>query len=235
MTAFGQTIRPDFAARPAFGKSAQHLPDCPKPTKSRGLARYQRAARNAAELLPEIPLPGESHHCLMTGTYDLCQAIIEVVKRLPTLTALRIATLSYSKRNAVELLALLEARPGIRLTVLASTFFRNHNKEMHAWFEDELKAYPTARLAAGRTHCKVVCFELGQGDGLVFEGSANLRTNGAREQLTAFRSRSVHDWHSKWIEEMVKHAETNPEEEAPKKKAGEKSQKSEVRGQKKEV
>jgi hypothetical protein len=37
----------------------------------------------------------------------------------------------------------------------------------------------------------------------VFEGSANLRTNKNREQLTAFRDRELHDWHAAWIDELV--------------------------------
>lgn len=204
---FGETSPLDFGTRPAFGRAAQHLPGAPAPMKTRGLARYQRAARTAAELLPEIPKPGEAHHCLMTGEYDLCQVIASVARRLPTLTAIRIATLSYSKRNAVELLELLEALPSLKLTVLASAFFRGHNKELHEWFEEELKIHPTARLAAARSHCKVVAFELGKADGLVFEGSANLRTNKNREQLTAIRDRRLHDWHAGWIEEMAAHGE----------------------------
>ena len=50
----------------------------------------------------------------------------------------------------------------------------------------------------------VVCFDLGPGDALAFEGSANLRTNRSREQLTAIRDRATHDWHAGWIDEMVR-------------------------------
>ena len=41
---------------------------------------------------------------------------------------------------------------------------------------------------------------------IVFEGSANLRTNRNREQLTAIRDRQLHDWHAGWIDDMVEHA-----------------------------
>jgi hypothetical protein len=139
----------------------------------------------------------------MTGTYDLCQVISAVAKALPSLAALRIATLCYSKRNAFELLGLLENRPTLRLSLLVSTFFRGHNKELHEWFTEELKSHPTATVAVARSHCKVVAFHLGNNDGLVFESSANLRTNTNREQLTAIRDRELHDWHAQWIDEMV--------------------------------
>src|SRR2546423_696893 len=116
--------------RPAFGRAAQHLPAHPSPARSKAQARYMRAAKTAAELLPELPRPGEAVHALMTGTYDLCQVITATAARLPTLRQLRIATLCFSKRNAAELLSLLETRPGLRLTLLVSAFFKGHNKEL---------------------------------------------------------------------------------------------------------
>ncbi len=202
--------RVSFAAipRPAFGRAAQHLPGTPAPGRTRAEARYQRAARTAAELLPELPRPGEAVHCLMTGTYDLCQVITALAGRLPGLRHLRVATLCFSKRNAAELLGMLEARPGLRLTLLASAFFRGHNKDLFERLAADLAEHPgRARLAAARSHCKVVCFDLGPGDGLVFEGSANLRSNRNREQLTAVRDRGLHDWHAGWIDELVSHAQ----------------------------
>jgi hypothetical protein len=210
---FTSTTPTSFAAipRPAFGRAAQHLPGSPAPLKGKVAARYHRAARTAAALLPELPRSGESVHALMTGTYDLCQVVTATVNRLPNCQHLRIATLCYSRRNAAELLALLEARKGLALTLLVSVFHREHNKELHAWLADELKDQPNARLAAARSHCKVVCFDLGPRDGLVFEGSANLRTNKNREQLTAVHDRTLHDWHAAWIDELVGADEGTPE------------------------
>ena len=101
------------------------------------------------------------------------------------------------------MLSLLDARPGLALTLLVSSFFRDHNKGLFEAFADDLKAHPHARLAAARSHCKVVCFDVSMDDGLVFEGSANLRTNKNREQLAVFRDRPLHDWHAGWIDEMV--------------------------------
>lgn len=195
-----------FAAipRPAFGRAAQHLP-APKRTKAE--ARYQRAAKTAAELLPELPTPGETVHCLMTGTFDLMQVITATANRLPEVRSLRIATLCFSKRNAAELLGLLEGRPGLSLTLLVSAFFRGHNKELYEAFAADLTEYRgRGKLAAARSHCKVVAFDLGPGDGLVFEGSANLRTNKNREQLAVTRDRGLHDWHAGWIDQLVNDA-----------------------------
>ena len=212
---FSAAPRTDFAAipRPAFGRAAQHMPGMPSPKTTRATARYQHAARTAAALLPDLPKPGESVHCLMSGYFDLCQVVASVVGRLPALRHLRIATLCYNKRNAAELLGLLDTRRDLRLTLLVSVFHREHNKALHEWFADELKAFPRARLAAARSHCKVVCFDIAANDGLVFEGSANLRTNKNREQLTAIRDRALHDWHAAWIDELVRTDGQGEEEE----------------------
>ena len=187
--------------RPAFGRAARHAAT-PPPHRSRAHPRRHRQAKTAAELLPELPAPGEAVHCLMTGGYDLGQVVAAAVALKPA-RRLRIATLCYSRRNAAELLGLVEAKAVGTLTVLVSEFFRGHNKELHEWFAGEVQAYPGCRVAAARSHCKVVCFDYSGSDGLVFEGSANLRTNGNREQLVATRDRALHDWHAGWIDEMV--------------------------------
>lgn len=195
--------------RPAFGAARQHVAGTAPAARLTTAAdrRYARAARTAAELLPALPAKGETVHALMLGTFDLGQVIAAVARLTPKLKHLRIATLAYSARNVKELVALLEARPGLRLTLLVSVFFRDHNKDAFAESSAELTAYPGAAVSADRNHAKVVCFDLGRGDGLVFEGSANLRGNGNREQLAATRCRKLHDWHARWIDEAVIHAQ----------------------------
>lgn len=192
--------------RPAFGRAAQHA-DAPPRLHTRAERRYRRAARTAAELLPDLPAPGTAVHCLMLGTFDLCQVIAATVTSAPACRHLRIATLCYSKRNVAELCGLLEPRPErvpLALTLLVSLFFREHNKELHEWAVAELGQFPNVRIGAARSHCKVALFDLGDGDGLVLEGSANLRTNKNREQLVAVRDRELHDWHAGWIDTLVK-------------------------------
>ncbi len=110
----------------------------------------------------------------------------------------------FQQANCAELLSLLDTRPALSLTVLVSVFFKEHNKALYEFFAEELKAHPTAKLAAARTHCKVTLFDMADDDALVMEGSANLRTNKNREQLTVFRDRALHDWHADWLDELVR-------------------------------
>jgi hypothetical protein len=44
---------------------------------------------------------------------------------------------------------------------------------------------------------------------LVFEGSANLRTNKNIEQMTTINDADLHDWHAAWIDAKVREHEVN--------------------------
>ena len=205
---FGTVTNVDFGQvpRPAFGRAAQHTAT-PPPCRTKAEARYQRAAKTAAEMLLELPLIGEAIHCLMLGSFDWCQVIAATLKLAPHCRHLRIATLCFSKRNAAEMLGFLETYPMLRLTMLVSTFFKGHNEELFERFAEELKDHSDrAKMTAARTHAKVATFDLADGDGLTFEGSANLRTNRNREQLAVIRDRQLHDWHAGWLDQSVKHA-----------------------------
>jgi hypothetical protein len=132
--------------------------------------------------------------------------------------SLRLATLSFNARNASEIAHLLRPGPGERLggvTLLCSAFFRDHNPEEFAAARREAARFPGRwRIAAARSHAKVVCADFGPRK-LVIEGSANLRTNGNWEQLTAVLDGELHDWHAGWIDALVsKHEQDRRNAEA---------------------
>lgn len=197
--------KPQFnTPRTVFGRAEQTAPPPIVGPCTKAAVRRIRNAKTAAELLPEIPAPGESHHVIMLGFYDLCQVIGATLDRLPTCSHLRIATLCFSKKNAAEILGWLERRAAtpFRFTMLVSAFYEDHNKELFEGFRNDLAAFPLASLGTARSHCKLTLFDLAA-DSLVMEGSANLRTNRNREQLTATRSQDLHDFHAGWIDELV--------------------------------
>jgi hypothetical protein len=202
----------DFSTipRPAFGCYAQHVEDkAPAVLKAKAKARRAVMFKEAGELLAVLPGPGEAVHAIMTGGYDLMVLLTALLEIHPApCRRLRIATLCYNKRNAVELLGLLESGKIGGLTLLASDFFQSHNKELGEWFQGELAAFPGSKTAVARSHCKVVCFDFADGAGLVLEGSANLRTNGNREQMILCHDRTLHDWHAQWIDELVSNHES---------------------------
>ena len=192
-----------FVAPPriAFGRKAEPTDT---PARTRATGRRMHAAKLAAQLLPELPAVGESIRAVMGGNYDLAQVIAATVKRHPV-HRLRIATLCVNKRTITEVVGQVDAGTVGTLTVLVSGFFARHNRELFEAIRAELDAdHPGSRIAAARSHCKIVLFDFrDDSTPLVFEGSANLRKNGDREQLTAIRDRSLHDWHAGWIDDLV--------------------------------
>ncbi len=202
-------------ARPSFGASVR--PGMPAPLRGKALRRRMVQFREAAELLPYLPAaPGEATHAVMTGRYDLMILLSAVLESYGvTCRHLRIATLSFNGRNVSEIAHLLRVEPPgpvERVTLLCSTFFQEHNRAEFADAARTVAGFPGRwRLAAARSHAKVACVDLVDGRKLVLEGSANLRTNSNREQLTAVLDAELHDWHAAWIDELVNAHEHRPE------------------------
>jgi hypothetical protein len=57
---------------------------------------------------------------------------------------------------------------------------------------------------AGKGHAKVAALAFDSGERLSIEGSANLCGNGSgREQFVLIHDAALHDWHARWITELV--------------------------------
>ncbi len=192
--------------RPAFGKLAQHAEEDKTPGVFTAKAKARRAMmfKEAKALLSDLPAPGEAVHAIMSGRYDLLVLLAAMLDIHPApCRTLRIATLCFSKANAVQLLELAEGKKIGRLVLLCSSFFKEHNKQLFETFRDDLAAFPDSRVAAVRSHCKLVCFDFADETGLVIESSANLRTNSNKEQLCVLNDRALHDWYAVWLDRMV--------------------------------
>ena len=154
----------------------------------------------ARDVLPYLPEPGESLHALQTGRYDLMHLIVVIVemKTVPV-DRMRLATLSYNGRNLAEMLRLLDSGKVHHLSLICSKFFAEHDKNL---YEETLQEFHQRgqQVAAPRSHAKVVTMEFQDGEKLVLEGSANLRTNSNREQFCLIHDAGLHDWHAQWID-----------------------------------
>jgi hypothetical protein len=199
--AFGAGPRLSFGLRPATDGP-------PSPHVDRAAARRTAQLAEAADALAVLPGPGEAVHCPMTGRFDLMHLLVCIISRLGAVDALRIATLSYNGRNLVEMVRLLDSGVVRKLTLLCSAFFRDRNGEL---WEETLEEFRERgqRAAAARSHAKVVAFEFASGRRLTVEGSANLRSNGNREQLLLADGDGLHDWHARWIDDLVNRHESD--------------------------
>lgn len=203
MSRFSNLPRPSFAPRAGPDEKSATGKVC------RGLARRAAMLREADAVLNVLPAPGEALHALITGRYDLMHLVVRLLGRLGPARSLRIATLSYNGRNLQEMLSILDGPDPPRLTLLCSAFFRDHNRELWEETVGEFRDRGQ-RVAAARSHAKVVTLECASGARLALEGSANLRSNSNREQFALINDHALHDWHASWIDELVsKHEPEN--------------------------
>jgi hypothetical protein len=176
--------------------------------------------KEASALLPYLPLePGEATHALMSGRYDLMVLLAAALEHYGVkCRRLRIATLSFNARNTSEIAHLLRTDPPgpvEAVTLLCSSFFRANNRAEYQDAARTATGFPGRwRLAAARSHAKVITADLADGRKLTIEGSANLRTNSNREQLTAIMEAELHDWHAAWIDDLVTRHEHDLEPDA---------------------
>jgi hypothetical protein len=208
MSRFAHLNRPSFACQPAPAEKS------PGGNIVRGMTRRAAMLQEASAVLTHLPAPGEALHALITGRYDLMHLLVVLLDRLGPARAVRIATLSFNGRNLAEMFTILDGPNPPRLTLLCSAFFRDHNKEL---WQETLEGFHERgqRTAAARTHAKVITIETVSGVKLALEGSANLRSNGNREQFLLANDAPLHDWHAAWIDELVaKHeGENDPDGE----------------------
>jgi hypothetical protein len=149
-------------------------------------------------------VPGEGLHTLLTGYFDFALVLTCVLRsRSVPCEALRVATLSFSKRNVQEMARWLDEGLVRSLTVLCSDFMREGNAATYFGAVKELSEQRGQAVAAARCHAKVACLHFGDGLWLVFEGSMNLSTNRNTEQMCVVNDPGLHDWHAAWIDEKV--------------------------------
>jgi hypothetical protein len=190
-----------FGAKPLANQSGQ-------PLRRQDNARRQACLAEAKAVLGHLPNPGECIHLLMTGRYDLMHLLLAVFHARPEpIDHLRIATLSFNKKNLAELLELLDSGKVKRFSFVFSKFFREHTPDTYQQTAAAL-SQRGQRFASPRSHAKVACCHWQSGDKLVMEGSANLRSNGNQEQLTLFTDPALHDWHAAWIDDILTKHET---------------------------
>jgi hypothetical protein len=198
---------------PRFGSGTQPAaPDetalpgkAPRPLSVKDTVRRVAMLKEASQVLDHLPEPGEAVHFLLTGRYDLMvlPAVIREQRPVPC-EVLRIGTLSLKKRNVYELCRLLDAGKVARLSLLVSAFSRDHNADVCQAVLNELAARgPHHRFAAARSHCKVVTMQFSDGEKLVWEGSANLRSNSSAEQAVLINHPGLHDFHATWLKTGV--------------------------------
>lgn len=163
--------------------------------------RDARQAVGAGEALGELPGPGEAVHVLISGRFSLWDCVPAIAAKLGRLDRLHVATLGFSRRNVEAMGRLMDAGTVGTLRLLCSHYFKGTSPDLYRFATDELAARPGAEFLSVRTHCKLLLVAAGERR-LAVESSANLRSCKNLEQLTAFGSPAVYDFHTAWIDEL---------------------------------
>jgi len=168
--------------------------------------RRTAGLRKAAGILDCLPAVNEVLWGVLYGYFDLCHLLLALLHRIPgTCLHLRCATLSLSLRNAHELGALLDIGAVRRLDCLCSDFMAKQDKEIFTALLDTMHQRGQ-RVAAARSHCKLLLLEMDDGARWTLSGSANLRTSRNAEAFTlcheAAPAAPVHDFYAQWFDEV---------------------------------
>jgi hypothetical protein len=112
--------------------------------------------------------------------------LVALIERAGPVKTMHVATLAYSRRNLATMLDLLDTGRVKELTLLASAFFKRHNRDLWEETAHEFRERKQ-RAAAARVHAKVAVLLAVDGGTWTVESSANLRNNGNAEHATVFR------------------------------------------------
>jgi hypothetical protein len=203
-----------FAPRPVrFGRrpsvDEEDAEGLPTPARIKVAARRAAGIAEAKSILEYLHGPGESLHALMTARLDMTDILNALLEKLGRCETARIATLGYNRRNFRAMLKWLDAGKIGSLALVASIFFRSHNGDLWQETLDEFRQRGH-RAACCPSHCKVMALAFADGTRFAVDGSANLCSNGsAREQFTIVNDTSLHDWHARWIDDLVSRHEGN--------------------------
>ncbi len=186
-------------------KPPEILADVPPGIARKNMVRRTAMFKAAADVIPCIPAPGESFHCLLNGRYDFMVLLATILAQIgrPCLQ-LRMATLSYGRRNIDEICRLIDDGTVGRVVLLCGEVFREKCTREYGELRNKLAERSGGHiLAAARAHAKVTCMEFGPDAKLVVEGSANLVNSHNIEQATLINDVPLHDWHTAWIDQWV--------------------------------
>ena len=149
-------------------------------------------------------------HTLLTGYFDFALVLTCVLRSRPVpCEHARIATLSFGMKNTQEMARWLDEKLVHKLTLLCADFMAKASPKVYFGAVRELVEQRGQVVGSARCHAKVATFCFTDGLRLVFEGSANLRTNRNMENLCVVNDAGLHDWHSAWIDRKVREHEVN--------------------------
>jgi hypothetical protein len=174
-------------------------------TPARRLFVDYRSNPDAYRHIDPLPAEGESLHGIISGKYALWELVPAIIERTgQKIIDLHISTLSFSKQNAADLLALLDDGHIKKVGLLISYFFKAQNAAIYGSLIPPLRERGHKVLAM-RTHAKLLLFKMADGTCYTVESSANLRSSVNAELFVLTRGESLYQFHHSWVEGELLH------------------------------
>ena len=160
-------------------------------------------AEHVADVMAQLPAPGERLHAILKGNFIMADLIAAIVRQKGPAGAVHLASLSMSERNAAQLAELLSSGLIGSLHLLLSDYFDKTSKADTApACRAKLSA---ATIGTSRSHAKCYVLPCGQ-NAFVVETSANLRSSANTEQCTIFNDADLAAFHAGWIGELIRNS-----------------------------
>jgi hypothetical protein len=163
-----------------------------------------RRLQNAIKHIGRLPDPGEAFHLITEKAYSMMHVIPAVLHYAAPVRIryLAIVTLSFSRVNMVDLLAMIDSGEIERVDFAYSVYFKSNNKDQCTQLAEGLTARGQ-RVYSGLIHAKILLIELDDGRAFTVESSANLRSCASVEQITIFHDRPLLEFHRTWISGLM--------------------------------
>jgi len=159
------------------------------------------AAISCADALGRLPEPLEAVH-MRIGAQHSMGHVIPAILRIAApeiIEECHIATLTYSKINAVDWCALLDDGKIKKLAVVCSHYFAKTSPHIYDPSAALFKSR-NVRTAIPRSHCKILLARLTNGRTITATGSANTRSAKTTENVELTGNPAVYEFWRKWFE-----------------------------------
>jgi hypothetical protein len=172
-------------------------------TPSRRLYVDYRSNPDAYRHLHQLPAAGESLHGVISGKYALWELVPALLERTgQSIDQLHIATLSFNKQNASDVLSLIDDGHIKTVSLLISYYFKSTSRPIYDLLIPQLRERGFPVLAM-RTHCKLFLVRMTDGSRYVVESSANMRSSVNIEQFVLTRDDGLYEFHRQWIDDEL--------------------------------
>lgn len=176
--------------------------------KTRTFKELLRVA-NAAKVLDKLPRRNESIHIVCKGNFaawDFVPAVLRLAEP-HTIRRLDVATLGFNTKGVAELSRLMDAGTIAAVSFVYSCYFRDSSSNESDFLCEQLIPRG-AKVAAVRSHAKLLLMELTSDQYIVIESSANLRSCHNIEQYVISNDRELLQFHRAWIAAVIAEAQT---------------------------